>query len=68
MLQELYRAWKRKQSVMVQMPTGTGKTVLMAEVISEACRVKNLLPGKHPKSGRLPPNRVVSWWWHTAGS
>ena len=41
MLQELYRAWKRKQSVMVQMPTGTGKTVLMAEVISEACRVKS---------------------------
>ena len=33
MLQDLYKAWKRNQSVMVQMPTGTGKTHLMAEVI-----------------------------------
>ena len=36
MLQDLYKAWKRKQSVMVQMPTGTGKTVLLAEVIRKA--------------------------------
>ena len=35
MLQDLYKAWKRKQSVMVQMPTGTGKTHLMAAVIRE---------------------------------
>ena len=33
MLQDLYKAWKRKQSVMVQMPTGTGKTHLMAAAI-----------------------------------
>ena len=33
MLQDLNKAWKRNQSVMVQMPTGTGKTHLMAAVI-----------------------------------
>ena len=33
MLDRLYGAWGRHQSVMVQMPTGTGKTYLMAEVI-----------------------------------
>ncbi|MBR1687177.1 MAG: DEAD/DEAH box helicase [Prevotella sp.] len=35
MLQRLHKAWIRNQSVMVQMPTGTGKTVLLAEVIRE---------------------------------
>ena len=35
MLQDLYKAWKRTQSVMVQMPTGTGKTHLMATVIRD---------------------------------
>ena len=35
MLQDLYKAWKRKQSVMVQMPTGTGKTHLMAAAICD---------------------------------
>ena len=33
MLDRLYKAWKRQRSVMVQMPTGTGKTHLMAEAI-----------------------------------
>ena len=33
MLDRLRKAWKRQQSVMVQMPTGTGKTHLMAAVI-----------------------------------
>ena len=33
MLDRLYVAWNRYRSVMVQMPTGTGKTVLMGEVI-----------------------------------
>ena len=36
MLDKLNKAWKQHQSVMVQMPTGTGKTHLMAEVIREA--------------------------------
>lgn len=35
MKDRLYEAWTRYQSVMVQMPTGTGKTHLMAAVIQE---------------------------------
>ncbi len=33
MIDRLEEAWKQYRSVMLQMPTGTGKTVLMAEVI-----------------------------------
>ena len=33
MLDRLERAWASNRSVMVQMPTGTGKTVLMAEAV-----------------------------------
>ena len=33
MMDRLDEAWRQYRSVMVQMPTGTGKTVLMAEVI-----------------------------------
>ncbi len=33
MLVRLNRVWRKHRSVMVQMPTGTGKTVLLAEVI-----------------------------------
>ena len=33
MLDRLHRAWEKQQSVMVQMPTGVGKTVLLAEEI-----------------------------------
>ena len=36
MLSRLQKAWKRHRSVMVQMPTGTGKTHLMAETIRNA--------------------------------
>ena len=36
MLHVLEKAWRRNRCVMVQMPTGTGKTVLLAEVIREA--------------------------------
>ena len=35
MLERLHDAWEEQQSVMVQMPTGTGKTHLMAAVIRE---------------------------------
>ena len=35
MLLRLNKAWQRNRSVMVQMPTGTGKTHLMAEVIRQ---------------------------------
>lgn len=34
MIDRLQRAWQRHRSVMVQMPTGTGKTVLLAEIIA----------------------------------
>ena len=43
MLQDLCKAWKRNRSVMVQMPTGTGKTHLMAAVI------RSLTPDPSPK-------------------
>ena len=35
MIDRLHQAWRKCQSVMVQMPTGTGKTHLMAEVIRQ---------------------------------
>ena len=41
MLGRINEAWKSCRSVMVQMPTGTGKTVLMSEAIrSERLKVK----------------------------
>ena len=33
MLDRLHLAWEQHQSVMVQMPTGVGKTILLAEEI-----------------------------------
>ena len=42
MLRQIENAFVTHQSVMVQMPTGTGKTVLISEVVkSEERRVKN---------------------------
>ena len=42
MLRQIEEAFRKHQSVMVQMPTGTGKTVLLAEEVkSEERRVKN---------------------------
>ena len=38
MLGRIQEAWGRYRSVMVQMPTGTGKTVLLAEVIRQEMR------------------------------
>ena len=43
MIDRLDEAWRQYRSVMVQMPTGTGKTVLMAEVIR-----RSLTPGPSP--------------------
>ena len=51
MLQELYKAWRRNRSVMVQMPTGTGKTHLMAAVI------RSLTPSPIPAEA---PTRSLS--------
>ena len=43
MLGRLREAWQAHRSVLVQMPTGTGKTVLLAEVIkSLEYRVESL--------------------------
>ena len=43
MLGRINEAWRSCRSVMVQMPTGTGKTVLMAEIIkSLECKVYSL--------------------------
>ena len=44
MYQALCKAWKRHRSVMVQMPTGTGKTVLLAEVIRQQINTPPLTP------------------------
>ena len=38
MLSRLSEAWRKHRSVMVQMPTGTGKTVVLAEVVRNHCR------------------------------
>jgi len=38
MIDRLKKAWQRYRSVMVQMPTGTGKTHVMADVIGAECR------------------------------
>ena len=35
MLERIHHAWEKHQSVMVQMPTGVGKTHLMAEAINQ---------------------------------
>ena len=41
MIDRLHQAWKKHQSVMVQMPTGTGKTVVLSEEIkNETLRMK----------------------------
>ena len=42
MLDRLHSTWKHNQSVLVQMPTGTGKTMLLAEVIREESRIENV--------------------------
>ena len=34
-------AWRTCRSVLVQMPTGTGKTVVLAEIVNEELRIRN---------------------------
>ena len=66
MLRQIEEAFRKHQSVMVQMPTGTGKTILLAEVVkSEKGKVKN--PDgvksekgkvKNPEEGKSEERRV----------
>lgn len=37
----LLEAWQAHRSVMVQMPTGTGKTHVLASLVNEELRTKN---------------------------
>ena len=42
LLDRLHLAWEKHQSVMAQMPTGVGKTILLAEEIkNERLKIKN---------------------------
>ena len=72
MKERIEKAFESHQSVMVQMPTGTGKTVLLAEQVkSEERRVKNpdgvkseKLKGKNPdgeKSEKLKGKNPCVW-------
>ncbi|MBQ9170523.1 MAG: DEAD/DEAH box helicase family protein [Bacteroidaceae bacterium] len=47
MLERLHQAWERHQSVMVQMPTGVGKTILLAEAIREEFKIKKFKNQKY---------------------
>lgn len=42
-MRRLTEAWLKDRSVMVQMPTGTGKTVVLAALVSEECAVKGVV-------------------------
>ena len=54
MIDRLEEAWSQYRSVMVQMPTGTGKTVLMAEVIR-----RSLTPTLSPKGEGRTENGIL---------
>ena len=43
----IHEAWKRHRSVMVQMPTGTGKTHVLANVVNEESSRKTILIVAH---------------------
>ena len=49
MLAQIDRAFERHRSVMVQMPTGTGKTHLLAAVVME--EVRDVVMEKTPPEG-----------------
>ncbi|WP_308241756.1 DEAD/DEAH box helicase [Prevotella sp.] len=59
MVQQIEEAFKTHQSVMVQMPTGTGKTILLSEVVK-----REKLKGKNPdgdKSEKLKGKNPCVW-------
>ena len=53
MVQQIEEAFKTHQSVMVQMPTGTGKTILLSEVVK-----REKLKGKNPDGVKSEERRV----------
>ena len=42
-------AWEHENSVLVQMPTGTGKTVVLASLVNEQLKIGNGKPGNIAK-------------------
>ena len=59
MKERIEKAFESHQSVMVQMPTGTGKTILLAEVVKS-----EKLKGKNPdgeKSEKLKGKNPCVW-------
>ena len=59
MKERIEAAFRSYQSVMVQMPTGTGKTILLAEVVkSEERRVKNPDGEKSEKLKKLTRSKL----------
>ena len=53
MVQQIEEAFKTHQSVMVQMPTGTGKTILLSEVVKS-----EKIKGKNPDGVKSEERRV----------
>ena len=56
MIDRLHLAWEKHQSVMVQMPTGVGKTHLMAEAIREEFKINKF---KIPNSSAVASGSVL---------
>ena len=56
MLERLHQAWEQHQSVIVQMPTGVGKTHLMAEAIREEFKINKF---KIPNSSAVASGSVL---------
>ena len=54
MINRLQETWTQYRSVMVQMPTGTGKTVLMTEIIR-----RSLTPNPSPKGEGRTENGIL---------
>lgn len=42
-------AWEHENSVLVQMPTGTGKTIILASLVNEQLKTGNGKPGNIAK-------------------
>lgn len=60
MLRRIDRAFETYRSVMVQMPTGTGKTIVIAEAIrSEERRVESEKSSSKVNGGHIPPKTCV---------